>query len=141
MADNHAFEGTLGMWRLDADGRIVGDGWTSTGPPLVAPDGQVAWVSLVAPESGETGPTLIHVGERTQQLNGLFSPYLLGFDGETITFTARALIRGRWTSGIYATDLVEPAPSRRLAAALRRRFSSPSGENWYRYRAPLTASS
>lgn len=132
-AGNLAFEGTVGMHRLDAQGRIVGESWTSTGPPLVAPDGQVAWVSLVAPESGETGPTLIHAGERTQELSGLFSPNLLHFDGETVTFTARSPVRGSWPSATYVTDLV--GPPRRIGGPPRwGRAYSPSGENWYRYR-------
>lgn len=80
LADTRYFEGTLGMQRLDAEGRIV-ESWTSTGSPLVASDGQVAWVSMIAPESGETGPTLIHVGRRTQELAGMFYPYLQSFDG------------------------------------------------------------
>lgn len=132
LADNRYFEGTLGMQRLDAEGKVV-DTWTSTGPALVAPDGQVAWVSVVAPESGETGPTLIHVGERTQELSGLFSPYLQGFDGETVTFTARELVRGRWRSVTYETDLADPP--RLIGTAPRlTRYYSPNGQNWYGYR-------
>lgn len=132
MADNRWLEGTVGMQRLDADGRVV-ESWTSTGPPLVTPDGQVAWVSMIAPESGATGPTLIHVDERTQQLRGMFSPYLQGFDGTTVTFSARTLIRGRWRSEIYATDLVDP-PRRTGTFPRLARYYSPSGENWYGYR-------
>lgn len=132
-AGNLAFEGTVGMHRLDAQGRIVGESWTSTGPPLVAPDGQVAWVSLVVPESVETGPTLIHVGQRTQELNGIIYPYLTGFDGKTVTFTARSLIGRQWKSGVFTTDLV--GPPRRIAEPDRLwRAYSPSGENWYGYR-------
>lgn len=132
VADNRYFEGTVGMSRLDAEGKVV-DSWASTGPALVAPDGRVAWVSLVLPESGETGPTLIHVGERTQELNGIFSPYLLGFDGETVTFTARTLIRGRWRSADYETDLLDP-PRRTGTSPRFARYYSPSGENWYGFR-------
>ena len=132
VADNRYFEGTVGMSRLDAEGKVV-DSWASTGPALVAPDGRVAWVSLVVPESGETGPTLIHVGERTQELNGIFSPYLLGFDGETVTFTARTLIRGGWRSADYETDLLDP-PRRTGTSPRFARYYSPSGENWYGFR-------
>lgn len=129
VADNLWFEGSLGMHRLDAQGREV-DTWTGTGPPVVAPDGQVAWVSLVAPESGESGPTLIHAGQRTQQLHGLFSPYLHGFDGRTVTFTATRLGGGQ---GTYATDLTEPP--RRVGTPPRRwRSWSPSRESWFAYR-------
>ena len=132
VADNRYFEGTVGMQRLDADGLVV-ESWTSTGSPLVAPDGQVAWVSMIAPESGETGPTLIHVGERTQELTGMFSPYLQSFDGETVTFSARTLIRGRWPAVTYATDLVDP-PRRIGTAPHFARYYSPSGQNWYGFR-------
>lgn len=132
LADNRYFEGTLGMQRLDAEGKVV-DAWTSTGPALVAPDGQVAWVSMFAPESGEPGPTLIHLGQRTQQLRDMFFPYLQGFDGETVTFTARELVRGRWRSVTYATNLVDPPRRIGTPPRLARHFS-PTGENWYAYR-------
>ena len=78
------------------------------------------------------GPTLIHVGERTQELNGIFSPYLLGFDGETVTFTARTLIRGEWRS---ADSRPISDPPRRTGTSPRfARYYSPSGENWYGFR-------
>ena len=129
VADDLHFEGTLGMHRLDAQGREL-DSWTSTVPAVVAPDGQVAWVSMTAPETGQSGPTLIHVGERIQELHGLFSPYLQRFDGTTITFTAHRLGGGH---GTYVTDLDQPP--RRVGTPSRRwRFHSPSGENWFGYR-------
>ncbi|UUZ57922.1 hypothetical protein [Nocardioides sp. B-3] len=131
VADNRFFEGTLAMSRLDSAGRVL-----DTGP---AP-GRRSWrrtavarVSPVAPESGETGPTLIHVGERTQELSGIFSPYLPGFDGETVTFVAHANVHGRWITADYATDLVDP-PRRTGTSPRLARYHSPSGENWYGYR-------
>ena len=129
VADNLYFEGTVGMHRLDAQGREL-DNWTSTGPAVVSPDGQVAWVSMIAPESGQSGPTLIHVGERTQELHGLFSPYLQSIEGTAITFTAYRLGGGHCT---YVTDLTETP--RRVGTPPRRwRSYSPSGENWFEYR-------
>src|SRR5689334_3329175 len=54
VSDDRTFEGSVGMERLDREGRVV-DRWTGTGPPLVSRDGRVAWVSLVVAESGRTG--------------------------------------------------------------------------------------
>ncbi|MEJ7795676.1 MAG: hypothetical protein WKF50_08995 [Nocardioides sp.] len=70
IADTRYFEGSIGLVRVDADGHVIGD-WTSSEGPATAEDGRVAWTSFVAPESGETGPQLVHVGDPVVTTSGL----------------------------------------------------------------------
>jgi hypothetical protein len=107
VTDDRWFEGTLGMHRLDARGRLVSS-WASTGPALPGPGGRAAWVSLVAPESGETGPTLVHVGDRAQDVGPLIQPSLETYDGEVVTFTALRKEGRRYVRRTFTTDLRSP---------------------------------
>jgi hypothetical protein len=107
VTDDRYFEGTLGMHRLDAHGRLVSS-WASTGPALPGPGGRAAWVSLVAPESGETGPTLIHVGDRARHVRPLIQPSLETYDGEVVTFTALRKEGRRYVRRVFTTDLRSP---------------------------------
>jgi hypothetical protein len=59
VADTRFFEGSLGVVRIADDGRRLGD-WASSGGAVLAPDGEIAWASYVEPESGLTGPSLLH---------------------------------------------------------------------------------
>ena len=104
VTDDRWFEGTLGMHRLDAYGRLVSS-WASTGPALAGPRGRAVWVSLVAPESGETGPTLVHVGDRAQDVRPLVQPSLEAYDGEVVTFTARRKEGRRYVRRAFTIDL------------------------------------
>lgn len=110
VADDRIFEGTVGMQRLDAEGRIV-ESWAGTGSPVVSRDGRVAWVSLVAPESGGTGPTLLHVdsvdggAEVTQEVRRRSMPFLQGW------FRGRLVYETWGRDAAYLTDLVDrPRP-------------------------------
>ena len=107
VTDDRWFEGTLGMHRLDARGRLVSS-WASTGPALAGPRGRAAWVSLVVPESGETGPTLVHVGDRARDVRPLVQPALEAYDGEVVTFTARRKEGRRYVRRTFTTDLRSP---------------------------------
>ena len=127
--DDRWFEGTLGMHRLDGEGRAVA-GWTSTGPALAGPRG-AAWVSLVAPESGETGPTLVHAGGRTQDIGPLLSPVLAAYDGRTLTFTALQEEGRTYVRRGFTTDLVDP-PERVPTPSTR--TYAPDGEHWWELR-------
>jgi hypothetical protein len=112
VTDDRYFEGTLGMHRLDARGDVVAS-WASTGPALAGPSGGAAWVSLVAPESGETRPTQIHTSEHVQTLDAQIAPQLTGYDGEVVTFTALEKAGRGFERRSFATDLL--APPRRVS--------------------------
>ena len=107
VTDDRGVEGVLGMHRLDAAGAVL-DSWTTTGPALASRDGRVAWVSLVAPESGRTGPTLLHVDsvdggeEVTQRLDRRTMPFLSGW------FRGRLVYETWGSAASYVTDLVHP---------------------------------
>ena len=107
VTDDRYFEGTLGMHRLDARGRLVAS-WASTGPALPGPGGRAAWVSLVAPESMQSGPTLVHVGDRAQDVGPLIQPALETYDGDLVTFTALQKSGRRYERRTFTTDLVGP---------------------------------
>lgn len=107
VTDDRWFEGTLGMHRIDARGRVRA-AWASTGPALPGPRGGAAWVSLVVPESFETEPTLLHTGDRTQDVEGLVMPVLESYDGDVITFTALQRTGRRYVRRAFTTDLVGP---------------------------------
>lgn len=59
ITDTRHFEGSVGLARVDASGRVV-DEWASGGSAAVGPDGSVAWTSFVPLESGEAGRSLVH---------------------------------------------------------------------------------
>lgn len=105
VSDDRIFEGTVGMQRLDADGRVLDD-WASTGPPLLSRDGRVAWVSTVVSESGESGPTLLHGdsvdggAEVTQEVDRTRLPFLTGW------FRGRLVYETWGDPASYLTDLV-----------------------------------
>lgn len=110
VSDDRTFEGTVGMQRLAADGSVLEE-WSGTGPPLVSRDGRVAWVSLVAPESGENGPTLIHAdsldggAEVAQEVAPARLPFLTGW------FRGRLVYQAWGEGSSFLTDLVgEPVP-------------------------------
>lgn len=110
VSDDRTFEGTVGMQRLDADGRIL-DAWAGTGPPLVSRDGRVAWVSLIVSETGKTGPTLLHAdsldggAEVTQEVDPTRMPFLTGW------FRGRLVYETWGGNSSFLTDLVSaPVP-------------------------------
>jgi hypothetical protein len=107
VTDDRWFEGTVGMHRLDAHGRVLSS-WASTGPAVRGPGGQVAWISTVPPESGRTGPTLLHVDDRVQRLDPVGNPSGLAWADGRWTYFAWARggrgVRGRW----WSTDLDGP---------------------------------
>lgn len=124
VSDDRTFEGTVGMAKLDGDGRIL-DQWSGTGPPEVSRDGRIAWVSLTVAETGRTGPTLLHADSVdggaavAQEIDRTRVPFLTGW------FRGRLVYRTWGESSSYLTDLVgapQPVP---LAEDLGR--PSPSG--------------
>ncbi len=107
VSDDRTFEGTVGMARLDAQGKVL-DQWAGTGPPEVSRGGRVGWVSLTVSETGRTGPTLLHAdsvgggAEVTQEIDRTRVPFLTGW------FRGR-LVYKTWGQGSsFLTDLVSP---------------------------------
>jgi hypothetical protein len=130
VTDDRWFEGTLGMHRLDGEGQVFAS-WTSTGPAVTGPRGAAAWVSIVAPESGETGPTLVHTSGRQQDIGPLLAPVLAAYDGRALTFTALRKEGRTYERRGFTTDLVHPpeqvpTPSTRTYA--------PDGQHWWELR-------
>jgi hypothetical protein len=115
VADDRYFEGTVGLVRYDADGTEVA-AWATAGRPVSSGDGAlVAWTSFVVPETGETGPTLVHRAstsadrrELTQELD-LDQPSVVGLVGDLVVLQG-----GFGTGGAWVTDLA--SPPRRLDA-------------------------
>jgi hypothetical protein len=95
VADQHYFEGTVGLTRYDASGQEI-ESWT-TGGLAMAQDGSVAWGSFVPPESGQTGQTYIHLDDARQAVEHI-QPYVAGVVGDEVVFYDR--------SGAWITDLV-----------------------------------
>ncbi|MGH3348327.1 MAG: hypothetical protein ACRDO4_15215, partial [Nocardioides sp.] len=62
VADTRYFEGSLGLSRIDGEGRKLGS-WASSGSPAASDDGRVAWTSLVPLESGLAGSSQVHVDD------------------------------------------------------------------------------
>lgn len=129
VTDDRSFEGTVGMHRLDGDGRVLAS-WGSTGPALSDGEGRIAWVSLVPGEGGETGPTLVHVdsvdggSERTVELDRDRVPFLVRW------FRGEVVYRTWGQEASFATDgstAPRPVP---LAAELG--VPSPDGRQWAR---------
>jgi len=120
-------EETVGMHRLNTIGERRGS-WTSTGPPVLSPDGEAAWVSM-APV-GESGPTRIHVEGRFQELEGQSTPRLLQFADGEVTYRARVSTSGgRQAERTFRADL-EGEPE--VTTAPREvRVPSPDGSHWY----------
>jgi hypothetical protein len=84
VSDDRVFEGTVGMARLDADGKVL-DQWSGTGPPVTSRDGRLAWVSLAVSEADQHGPTVLHAdsvdggAEVTQRIGRTRIPFLTGW--------------------------------------------------------------
>jgi hypothetical protein len=130
VTDDRWFEGSVGMHRLDSDGDVVAS-WTSTGPALVSPTGEVVWVSVMPPESGETGATELHSEVVTQRLPRLIWPVLSRYDAGVVTFTALRREGKDWNRRGFATDLRRP-PHRIPTPSGRTR--SPDGRHWWVFR-------
>lgn len=127
VTDDRSFEGTVGMHRLDGDGRVQ-ESWGSTGPAIADGEGRVAWVSLVPGEGGETGPTLVHVdsvdggAERTVELDRSRVPFLIRW------FRGEVVYRTWGQEASFATDGSSAPRQVPLAAELG--VSSPDGRQW-----------
>lgn len=122
--DDRWFEGTLGMHRLASGGRLL-DSWPATGAAARSAGGRVAWISTFPPESGKIGPsTLLHVGDRTQELDPLGNPSNLRWRSGRVLYST-------WGSGgplWWSSDLVtEPrqirAPAARVPTSVDRLHS------------------
>ncbi|MBS44875.1 MAG: hypothetical protein CMH83_17255 [Nocardioides sp.] len=61
VADDVAFEGSIGLHRVDAEGRSRSLR-CSAGAPAALPDGRSATVTFACPESGQRRPTVVQVG-------------------------------------------------------------------------------
>lgn len=84
VTDTRFFEGSVGLARVDARGRTVAS-WSTSGVPAVAADGRVAWSSLVPPETGLGGRSLVHVDDCSlawPERAGVFS--VAGFSGDEV---------------------------------------------------------
>ena len=117
IADTRYFEGSVGLVRVDEAGQKVGD-WTSSGAPAVAADGQVAWSTFIMPESGETGPSLVHVGTRqgcmsTRSREGTIPFGVAGFVGDNVVVTTPIEV-----------SLVDPAGGTRVLPRLTYAFDA-----------------
>lgn len=127
VTDDRSFEGTVGMHRLDEDGRVLGS-WASTGPALVGRGGRIAWVSLVPSEGGRTGPTLLVVDsvagghQRHVRLDRTRVPFL------TRWFRGEVVYRTWGQEASFATDGSSAPRQVPLAAELG--VSSPDGRQW-----------
>ena len=117
VSDDRVFEGTVGMAKLDANGKVL-DQWSGTGAPELSQDGRLAWVSLTVAETGRTGPTLLHAdslaggAEVTQEVDRTRVPFLTGW------FRGR-LVYETWGEGSsYLTDLASPPEAVPLAEDL-----------------------
>jgi len=130
VTDDQWFEGTVGMHRVDARGHVR-DSWTSTGAALAGPRGGAAWVSMVAPESGESGPTVVRTSGGEQRLESLIMPSLHSFDGDIVTFTALQQAGRRYVRRAFRTDLAD-AP-RRVPLPSQKAWS-PDGRHWWVFR-------
>ena len=59
--DDRTFEGTKGVFRIDPDGRMLGEDTTVAGDPIVSADGTtISWLTFTPPESGLTRPMVVH---------------------------------------------------------------------------------
>jgi hypothetical protein len=65
VVDDRAFEGTSGVFVLDASGRRVSAIHTIAGAPALSPDGRtLRWITFTPPEAApELGPTVLHVAD------------------------------------------------------------------------------
>lgn len=117
VSDDRVFEGTVGMAKLDADGKVL-DQWSGTGPPMLSRDGRVAWVSLFVSEADQHGPTVLHAdsveggAEVTQRIDRTRMPFLTGW------FRGR-LVYETWGQGSsFLTDLTNAPQAIPLAEDL-----------------------
>ena len=95
-----------------ATGRLVAS-WASTGPALPGPRGGAAWVSLVASRSRcETGPTLVHVGDRAQDIRPLFQPALRRTTASSSPSRRCRKEGRRYERRTFTTDLRRSSPPR-----------------------------
>lgn len=127
VTDDRWFEGTVGMHRLDAYG-VALDSWESTGPALLGPDGQVAWVRVPVPGSAPVASPRLHVGDRVQELPGHHQPYLLGFDGARVVCSARILpgpARRTFETSVPGVPCPVVRPEERVP--------SPGRRHWWRW--------
>lgn len=108
VADARYFEGSLGLLRIDGDGRR---GWLgcSTGSPVVSRDCRTtAWSTFPCPEAGEPGVPTVHLGrtqggpERSAELPGTRLLHVVGVLGDDL------VVGTAFGSGGYLTDLVRP---------------------------------
>lgn len=94
MTDTRYFEGTVGLMRLDREGRAL-ETYPSAGLARAA-DGSVAWTSFTVPEAKGNRPSLIHViaadgSSRTLPWDGLVPFYVAGFVGDQV-LAARSFV-------------------------------------------------
>ena len=114
VSDDRAFEGTVGMAKLDADGRVL-DQWSGTGAPELSQDGRLAWVSLSVSEADQHGPTVLHADstdgdhETTQRIDRRWVPFLTGW------WRGRLVYRTWGQDSSFVTDLVSPPQAVPLA--------------------------
>ncbi|MFC4786953.1 hypothetical protein ACT8ZV_20935 [Nocardioides sp. MAHUQ-72] len=116
VADDRAFEGTVGLHLLDGTGAEV-DGWCSAGSPVVSGDlMQTAWLSLECDSSAGVTSATIHrgissgmgEGEATQTVDPAVDPgadpnvQLVGLSGEDVVYTSM------FGDGAWVTDLQHP---------------------------------
>lgn len=128
------FEGTVNMSQLDADGTHLGS-WGTTGPVVSSPEGDIAYVDIVAAEgdAGEERSSISLVSadgkHRTQRVRGQFMPKLVGFvDGEVVYNARFRTADGAWETGQFSTDLVSGP---RRVKPYGAKVLSPGGDSWY----------
>jgi len=93
VADGRVFEGTVGLASL-VDGERTQLGPCATGAGVLSGDrGQVAWLTMGCPESGQLGPTVVHVdatvgeGGWTRSLGRQYLFFPVGFLGDAVVIT------------------------------------------------------
>ena len=117
VSDDRVFEGTVGMAKLDANGKVL-DQWSGTGSPVVSRDGRVAWVSLAVSEAEQHGPTVLHADsldgghEVSQRINRRWMPFLTGW------WRGRLVYRTWGRDSSFVTDLAAAPRSVPLAEDL-----------------------
>jgi hypothetical protein len=117
VADTRVFEGSVGLARYDSTGRRAG-AWATTGSPVVSDDERLtAWATYVMPESGRSGPTLVHVaGPRGPERVHEVGP--AGGQVSVVGFLDRRVVVDRlWGRGVVLAgpDGTVPVPGIRFA--------------------------
>lgn len=90
IADTRYFEGSVGLVRINAEGRTV-EAWASSDGPAVAADGRTAWTSFAPLESGEIRPSLVHVNECARPWPGHVPLSVAGFIGADVVVVNQGL--------------------------------------------------